>query len=129
MNGALLLLAVPICIADMSSLVIPNIYMKILSYITLVHLVLFGLGQFQALIASIGILICLLFFGTGMGDIKLIGLIMLTHPKSVIAFVGNILVVATVHIVVLIAIHRRIPRKIPLAPSIFVGLLTYLATR
>ena len=103
--------------------------MKILSYIALVHLVLFGLGQFQVLIASIGILICLLFFGTGMGDIKLIGLIMLTHPKSVIAFVGNILVVATVHIVVLIAIHRRIPRKIPLAPSIFVGLLTYLATR
>ena len=129
MNIALLLCAIPICIADMRSFVIPNIYTKVLFYVGLIHLSMFGIGHLQDVIVSIAVLICLFFLGTGMGDIKLLGLILITHSYNAIEFVGTILLVASVHIVVLVAIHRTIPSKIPLAPSIFVGLLTYLATR
>jgi Flp pilus assembly protein protease CpaA len=126
---ALLLLAIPICIADMYSLVIPNIYTKTLFYIALMHVCLFGFGPLRALLVSAVILIFLLIFATGMGDIKLLGLILISHTYSAIEFFGAILLLAVVHIVVLMGIHRRIPSKIPLAPSIFVGLVTYLATR
>ena len=129
MNIALLLLAIPICIADMHSLVIPNIYTKILFYVVLIHVFLFGIGPLRALIVSAVILIFLLIFRTGMGDIKLLGLILISHTYSAIEFFGAILLLAVVHIVVLMGIHRSIPSKIPLAPSIFVGLVTYLATR
>jgi Flp pilus assembly protein protease CpaA len=126
---ALLLLALPICIADMYSLVIPNIYTKILFYVALIHVTLFGFGRLQEQMISIAVLLCLSIYGTGMGDIKLLGLILITHAYSAIEFVSAILLLAVVHIVVLMGIHRRIPSKIPLAPSIFVGLVTYLATR
>lgn len=129
MDIALLLLAIPICIADMHSLVIPNIYTKILFYVALIHVFLFGFGPLRALIVSAVILLFLLIFRTGMGDIKLLGLILISHTYSAIDFFGAILLLAVVHIVVLMGIHRRIPSKIPLAPSIFVGLVTYLATR
>ena len=129
MNIALLLLALPICIADLNSFVIPNIYTKILVYIALIHLGFFGFGPLQAALISIGVLIFLVFLGTGMGDIKLLGLILITHTYPAIEFICVIFLFAAVHIVVLIGIHRRIPSKIPLAPSIFVGLVTYLATR
>jgi Flp pilus assembly protein protease CpaA len=129
MNVALLCLAIPICIADVHSLVIPNIYNKILFYIALVHVAVYGLGRLQDDLISIAVLLFLLLFGTGMGDIKLLALILLTHPYRAIDFIGSILLVAVVHIVVLIGIHRRIPFKLPLAPSIFMGFVTYLATR
>ena len=129
MDIALLLLAIPICIADMHSLVIPNIYTKTLFYVALMHVCLFGFGPLRALLVYAAILIFLLIFGTGMGDIKLLGLILISHTYSAIEFIAAILLLALVHIVVLMGIHRRIPSKIPLAPSIFVGLVTYLATR
>jgi Flp pilus assembly protein protease CpaA len=128
-NVALLLLAIPICIADMHSLVIPNIYTKLLAYITLMHLAIFGFDRLSNVVTSSAVLVFLVVFGIGMGDIKLLGLILITHPYSAIEFVGSILVLAMVHIVVLIAFRRGIPSKIPLAPSIFVGFLSYLATR
>jgi hypothetical protein len=56
-------------------------------------------------------------------------LILATHAFSAIDFLGFVFLLAIVHIVVLVGIHRRIPSKIPLAPSIFIGLATYLATR
>ena len=129
MDIALLLLVLPICIADMHSLVIPNIYTKILFYVALIHVTLFGFGRLQEQMISIAVLLCLSIYGTGMGDIKLLGLILITHAYSAIEFVSAILLLAVVHIVVLMGIHRRIPSKIPLAPSIFVGFVTYLATR
>ena len=129
MNVALLLLAIPICIADMHSLVIPNIYTKLLAYITLMHLAFFGFNRLSNVITSCAVLVFLVVFGIGMGDIKLLGLILITHPYSAMQFVGSILVLAMVHIVVLIAFRRGIPSKIPLAPSIFVGFVSYLATR
>lgn len=129
MDIALLLLAIPICIADMHSLVIPNIYTKILFYVALLHVSFFGFGILQESMISIAVLLCLSIFGTGMGDIKLLGLILISHTYSAIEFIGAILLLAVVHIVVLMGIDRRIPSKIPLAPSIFMGLVTYLATR
>jgi hypothetical protein len=113
----------------MHSLVIPNIYTKTLFYVALMHVCLFGFGPLRALLVYAAILIFLLIFGTGMGDIKLLGLILISHTYSAIEFIAAILLLALVHIVVLMGIHRRIPSKIPLAPSIFVGLVTYLATR
>jgi prepilin signal peptidase PulO-like enzyme (type II secretory pathway) len=74
------------------------------------------------------LLISLLILGTGMGDIKLLGLIVATHTYNVFEFTSVIFMFAVVHIVVLMGFHRRIPSKIPLAPSIFAGLITYLAT-
>jgi hypothetical protein len=56
-------------------------------------------------------------------------LIILTHSSNILNFLGFVFFLAIVHIVVLVGIHRRIPTKIPLAPSIFLGLATYLATR
>ena len=119
--------ALPICIADMRSFIIPNIYMKVLSYVGLMHLSIFGIGHLQDIFVSIAALVCLVFFGIGMGDIKLLGLILITNSYNAVEFLGAILLVASVHIVVLTGIYRKIPSKIPLAPSIFVGLLTYLA--
>lgn len=127
MNIALLLFAIPICIADMSSFVIPNVYLKALSYVGLIHLSIFGIGHLQDLCVSFVALVFLVFFRIGMGDIKLLGLIFITHSFHSIEFLGNIFLVASVQIVVLTGIHRKIPSKIPFAPSIFVGLLTYLA--
>jgi Flp pilus assembly protein protease CpaA len=128
MNIMLLLLAVPICISDMHSFVIPNIYTKVLFSIALIHIGFFGVGSMQGVVVSTAALACLMFFGIGMGDIKLLGLILITHPYSPIAFISTILLFAVVHIVVLMGIVRRVPLKVPLAPSIFAGLLTYLAT-
>ena len=123
----LLIFAIPICIADMGSFIIPNTYMKVLSYVGLMHLSIFGIGHLQEIFVSIAALVCLVFFGIGMGDIKLLGLILITNSYNAFEILGAILLVASVHIVVLTGILRKIPSKIPLAPSIFVGLLTYLA--
>jgi hypothetical protein len=129
MNFVLFLLAIPVCIADFGSFVIPNIYSKILFYVALTHISFFGIGQVRELVLPLAILLVLLFFGTGMGDIKLMTLIVVTHASNAMDFVGFVFLMAIVHIVVLTGIHRRIPTKIPLAPSIFIGIATYLATK
>jgi len=129
MNFALFVLAIPVCIADISSFVIPNIYSKILFYVALTHISFFGIGWVRELVLPLAILLVLLFFGTGMGDIKLMTLIVVTHASNAMDFLGFVFPMAIVHIVVLTGIHRRIPTKIPLAPSIFIGIATYLATK
>ncbi len=129
MNFALFVLAIPVCIADISSFAIPNIYSKILFYVALTHISFFGIGRVRELVLPLVILLVLLFFGTGMGDIKLMTLIVVTHASNAMDFIGFVFLMAIVHIVVLAGIHRRIPTKIPLAPSIFIGIATYLATK
>jgi Flp pilus assembly protein protease CpaA len=129
MNFALFVLAIPVCIADIGSFVIPNIYSKILFYVALTHISFFGIGRVRELVLPLAILLVLLFFGTGMGDIKLMTLIVVTHASNAMDFLGLVFLMAIVHIVVLAGIHRRIPTKIPLAPSIFIGIATYLATK
>ena len=129
MNYALFVLAIPVCIADISSFLIPNIYTKILFYVSLMHIIFYGIGRVREVVFPLAILFLLLFFGTGMGDIKLMTLIVVTHTSNTMDFLGFVFLLAIVHIVVLAGIHRRIPTKIPLAPSIFIGLATYLATK
>lgn len=129
MNFALLLLAIPICIADVSTFVIPNIYTKILFYVWLFHLTLFGLAQLGQIASSLVILLILLLIGTGMGDLKLLALILLTHSFNASEYIACVFLLGMLHIVGLAAFQGKIPSKIPLAPSIFIGLATYLASR
>ena len=129
MNVALFALALPICIADLSTFVIPNIYSKILFYLTLIHLTFFGFGQLSDLVVSLVLLLLLLLIGIGMGDVKLLALILLTHSFHSTEYIAYVFLMAMVHIVILTGIHRVIPSKIALAPSIFIGLATYLAAR
>lgn len=129
MDLVLLALAIPICIADVSTFVIPNIYSKILFYVALVYLSFHGLGQLSGIAIGFTILVVLLIAGLGMGDIKILALIILTHSFTSPEFISYVFLIAIVHIVILAGIHRKLPSKIPLAPSIFIGLATYLAAR
>jgi len=126
---ALLLLAIPICVADCGSFVIPNVYNKILFIFAAVHLSIYGFGDLKKVAFSASLLVVLLIFKVGMGDIKLLAIILITHSFSAVDYLGYVFLLAMVHIVVLAGITRKIPSKIPLAPSIFIGLSTYLATR
>jgi prepilin signal peptidase PulO-like enzyme (type II secretory pathway) len=126
---ALLLLAVPICVADCGSFVIPNVYNKILFIFAAEHLSIYGFGDLKKVAFSASLLVVLLIFKVGMGDIKLLAIILITHSFSAVDYLGYVFLLAMVHIVVLAGITRKIPSKIPLAPSIFIGLSTYLATR
>ena len=128
MNIALFLLAVPICIADLKGFVIPNIYNTILLYVALIHLSFYGFGDLRDVLISAVILIGLALLRTGMGDIKTLSLILMTHTAGALEFLGFVFLLAIVHIVVLMGFQQKIPSKIPLAPSIFLGLATYLAT-
>ena len=108
---------------------IPNIYTKILFVVAIAHLSIFGFGDLWRLPISTAILASLLVFKTGMGDIKLVGLILITHGFNAFDYLAHVFLLAVVHIVVCVGINRKIPSKIPLAPSILTGLSTYLATR
>jgi Flp pilus assembly protein protease CpaA len=126
---ALLLLAVPICVADCGSFVIPNVYNKILFIFAAVHISIYGFGDLKKVAFSASLLVVLLIFKVGMGDIKLLAIILITHSFSAVDYLGYVLLLAMVHIVVIAGISREIPSKIAMAPSIFVGLTIYLATR
>ena len=129
MDSALLLLGIPACIADLSTFTIPNIYTKILFYIASIHLALNGLGSLKELLLTTTILLVLMVFTLGMGDIKILALILITHKISALDLLGCVLLLAMLHIVVLTGVNRKIPPKIALAPSIFIGFATYMATR
>ena len=129
MNIALFALALPICIADLSTFVIPNIYTKILFYLALIHLTLFGFGDLGDIAISLSILLLLILLGIGMGDVKLLALILLTRSFNAPEYIAYVFLMGLLHIVILTGIHRAIPSKIALAPSIFIGLATYLAAR
>ena len=129
MDLALLLLGIPICVADCSTFVIPNIYTKILFLFAASHLVFYGLGDLRQVGISGIALVLLLALKVGMGDIKLLALVLVSHSFNALDYLGCVFLLAVVHIVVLTGINRTIPSKIPLAPSIFIGLSTYLATR
>jgi Flp pilus assembly protein protease CpaA len=100
-----------------------------MSLFSAIYLVIYGFGDLTHEAVSFLILLILLIFRIGMGDIKLLALVLVTHSFNAVDYLAYVLVLAMVHIVVLAAINRNIPSKIPLAPSIFIGLSTYLATR
>jgi hypothetical protein len=128
MDFALILFALPICIADIDAFVIPNIYNKILAYATLIHLIIHGVGSWQALVVPISFSLFLMSIRVGMGDIKILALILVTHTNAFNSLISSVFLLATIHIVALSLLRGRIPLRIPFSPSIFLGFATYLAT-
>jgi Flp pilus assembly protein protease CpaA len=123
------LMALPICIADLASFRIPNVYLKILVYPATASLVVFGFADGKTLTISCFMLFALFLLGTGMGDLKLLSIIFFTCELAPFPYMFNVLMFAIGHIVTVAAVNRSIPTKIALAPSVFLGLATYLATR
>lgn len=128
MNSIFFFFAIPICIADLSSFFIPNIYTKTLLLFTFFNFCFFGLEDISHLIASFLTLLVLALLGVGMGDVKILGIFLVTNSVSSFNLITYLFAAAFLHIVILIVLKRSIPSKIALAPSIFVAVATLLAT-
>jgi Flp pilus assembly protein protease CpaA len=122
-------LAIPICIRDLKNLRIPNIYNLLIFYVSVINAVIFGFPEKDIVIKSGLIFGIFAIVGIGVGDLKLLGSVLLTTVNDPFTFLGFILVMALGHIVVSTAVKGWIPVRIALAPSIFMGMATYLATR
>lgn len=127
------LVAIPISLADIKSFKIPNVYLRLLTVGLAPFIAVNGLGAISHLVISFLLVITLHLCGMGMGDAKLLLLIVLAFNSdqqfSSLIFFSHLLGVATFYLLVLGLIDQKVKRKIPLAPSIFVGLALYLATR
>jgi Flp pilus assembly protein protease CpaA len=127
------LAAIPISLADSKSFKIPNIYLWLLFLGLAPFIAVNGLGSISRLVSSFLIVLTLNLCGMGMGDVKLLCLIVLAFNSdrefSSLTFFSYLLGVATIHVLILTLKNQMMVRKLPLAPSIFVGLALYLATR
>jgi prepilin signal peptidase PulO-like enzyme (type II secretory pathway) len=127
-----LISALPISLADLRTFTVPNIYLWWLSLLCTPHLLLNGLGQISNLIFVMLLLVFLYLLGLGMGDVKLIAMISLSLNSDIqanLSFLALlILLSACSYVIVKTLWDHEVPRRIPLAPSIFVGLTLYLAT-
>jgi len=127
-----LIAALPISLADLRTFTIPNIYLGWLSLLCVPYLLLHGFGPISKLVVVALILACLYLIGLGMGDVKLMAIISLSLNSDIqshfsyLAFL--ILLSASCYAIVKTLWNQELPRRIPLAPSIFVGLALYLAT-
>jgi Flp pilus assembly protein protease CpaA len=126
-------LAFPISLADVRSYSIPNIYLWWLVALCTPHFVLYGFGPSPRILSNIVVLALLHLVGLGMGDVKLLSIIFLyLNPLSNISFEALAIFLmcsATVYAISETLWIRKLPQKIPLAPSIFGGLALYLASR
>jgi Flp pilus assembly protein protease CpaA len=126
-------LAFPISLADVRSYSIPNIYLWWLMALCTPHFVLYGFGPSPRILSNIVVLALLHLVGLGMGDVKLLSIIFLyLNPLSNISFEALAIFLmcsATVYAISETLWIRKLPQKIPLAPSIFGGLALYLASR
>jgi Flp pilus assembly protein protease CpaA len=127
-----LVLAIPISLADLKSFTIPNVYLVILSLLCAPYVFFNGLGQISVILAALFSLLILNVLGLGMGDAKLLSIILFTlnsddHNELTLLAV-LIILSASLHVMWRTLKNRSLPRRIPLAPSIFGGLLLYLAT-
>lgn len=133
MSFALFLVSVPICIADMKEHKIPNIYLSVMLLLTIPLLIINGLGDLTQLCLFLVALVVLHLFGMGMGDVKLLFIIGVALNSlgfyGYFSYASYILLCATLHLISLRLIKRSTPDQMPLAPSIFMGLFLYLATR
>ena len=127
------LAAIPISLADIKSFKIPNIYLWLLFLGLAPFIAVLGLGSISQLLSSFLFVLILHLCGMGMGDVKLLCLIVLAFNSdrqfSSLTFFSYLLGVATIHLLILALKDHMMVRKLPLAPSIFVGLALYLATR
>ena len=126
------LLTVPLCIADIRESKIPNIYLSYICAISIPYLAVFGLGDLSKLGAFLIVLIVLYLLGMGMGDVKLLAIFgtllnSMGHDRLHV-LAAMIALIATLHILCISLARRSIPNAIALAPSIWAGLLLYLAT-
>ena len=126
-------MAIPISLADIKSYSIPNIYLIWLSFLCTPHVIMQGLGPGPRILSVIAILLVLHLCGLGMGDVKLLGIVALmlnSDPRTAFFNLGfSIAFCAIVFAITQTLWNRELPRKIPLAPSIFIGLTLYLGTR
>ena len=133
MSFALFLMSVPICIADLKEHKIPNIYLSVMLVLLSPLLITNGLGDLTQLCVYLVALVVLHLFGMGMGDVKLLSIIGAALNSSGIygyfSYASYVLLCATLHLISLRLIKRSSPDQMPLAPSIFMGLFLYLATR
>ena len=133
MTLALFLMSIPICIADLKEHKIPNIYLSVMLLLTIPLLIINGLGDLTQLCVYLVALFVLHLFGMGMGDVKLLSII--GAALNSLGFYGYfslascILLCAALYLISLRLIKRSTPDQMPLAPSIFMGLFLYLATR
>ena len=127
-----LLLSLPICIADLSQRKIPNIYLQLYTYYVGALLVVNGIPAPQFIILVCLILSIFSFFGVGMGDCKLLALIVLmlklSDTQEFELLLLSILLAALIEIVLRWGLSKVFPRTIAMAPAIFLGTSLYLAT-
>lgn len=133
MSFALFLVSVPICIADLKEHKIPNIYLSVMLLLTIPLLIINGLGDLTQLCVYLVVLVVLHLFGMGMGDVKLLSIIGAALNSlgfyEYFSLASCILLCAALYLISLRLIKRSTPDQMPLAPSIFMGLFLYLATR
>ena len=127
-----LLFALPISIADISSRKIPNIYLHLYAYLVGLLGVVRGLPDPIFMLLVFVTLLLMATIGVGMGDCKLLGLIVLMLQLSRIQefelLLLAIFVIAMIQIVLIWLYSKVIPRTIAMAPAIFIGTTLYLAT-
>jgi Flp pilus assembly protein protease CpaA len=128
----LLVLAIPISLADLKSFTIPNVYLVMLSLLCAPYVFFNGLGQISTILVALFILLILNLLGLGMGDAKLLSIISLSlnsdGQSDLVLLAILIILSACLHVIWRTLKNQTLPRRIPLAPSIFVGLALYLAT-
>ena len=96
------------------------------------HLLLDGFGPVLNLFLVVLILIFLHLVGLGMGDVKLIAIMSLSLNSDIqtnLSFLALLMLFSASSYVILKTLwNHELSRRIPLAPSIFMGLALYLAT-
>ena len=127
-----LLFALPISIADITSRKIPNIYLQLYAYAVAVLVVFRGVPDLIFILVVLVTLLLMSVIGVGMGDCKLLGLLVLMLQLSRFQefelLLLSIFMIALIQIVLIGLYSKVIPRTIALAPAIFIGTSLYLAT-
>ena len=127
-----LLFALPISIADIASRKIPNIYLQLYAYAVVVLVVFRGVPDLIFILVVLVTLLLMSAIGVGMGDCKLLGLIVLMLQLSRFQefelLLLAIFMIALIQIVLIWLYSKVIPRTIAMAPAIFIGTSLYLAT-
>ncbi len=127
-----LLFAIPISIADLSQRKIPNIYLQIYAYYVGAFLIVNGLPGAQFMLVVILTLGLFSIFGVGVGDCKLLALIVLmveiSNLQEFEQLLLAILLTSLIDIMLRWGYSKVFPRTIAMAPAIFLGTSLYLAT-
>lgn len=127
-----LIFALPIIVADVSKRIVPNIYLVLYVYLYLFLTIFRGLGSSALMLIFLLGIALLHLCGMGMGDSKLIFLIVLVLPVvSLMQFLELLMLIflaGVFHILCNWLLSQRFPASIAMAPAIFIGTGLYLAT-